>query len=86
METSQVLAAETVSFTIPKLKESTTYTIGMSAMVGGREGGPTLLTAKTCEYGTAGWGQEHLHISARGHLFLGALMGCEDGKRSIIGC
>lgn len=51
METSQVLAAETVSFTIPKLKESTTYTIGMSAMVGGREGGPTLLTAKTCGRG-----------------------------------
>ncbi|PKK22055.1 collagen alpha-1(VII) chain [Columba livia] len=51
LETSQVLAAETVSFTIPKLKESTTYTIGMSAMVGGREGGPTLLTAKTCVCG-----------------------------------
>ncbi|XP_009881324.1 PREDICTED: collagen alpha-1(XIV) chain-like [Charadrius vociferus] len=47
LETSQVVAAETVSFTIPKLKESTTYTICMSAMIGGREGSPTLLTAKT---------------------------------------
>ncbi|KAM6146566.1 uncharacterized protein FYN12_014259 [Phoenicopterus ruber ruber] len=49
LETSQVVAAETVSFTIPKLKESTTYTICMSAMIGGREGSPTLLTAKTLD-------------------------------------
>jgi len=54
LETSQLVAAETVSFTIPKLKESTTYTICMSAMIGGREGSPTLLTAKTCEYRTTG--------------------------------
>ncbi|XP_010186148.1 PREDICTED: collagen alpha-1(XIV) chain-like, partial [Mesitornis unicolor] len=47
LETSQVVPAETVSFTIPKLKGSTTYTICMSAMIGGREGSPTLLTAKT---------------------------------------
>ncbi|CAN0017630.1 unnamed protein product [Bubo scandiacus] len=49
LETSQLVAAETVSFTIPKLKESTTYTICMSAMIGGREGSPTLLTAKTLD-------------------------------------
>ncbi|NXJ66002.1 CO7A1 protein, partial [Rostratula benghalensis] len=49
LETSQVVAAETVSFTIPKLKESTTYTICMSAMIGGQEGSPTLLTAKTLD-------------------------------------
>lgn len=64
LETSQLVAAETNSFTIPKLKESTTYTICMSAVIRGKEGSPTLLTAKTCEYGTTGWGQEHLsHIS-----------------------
>ncbi|XP_076202088.1 uncharacterized protein LOC143163974 [Aptenodytes patagonicus] len=50
LETSQVVAAETVSFMIPKLKESTTYTICMSAMIGGREGSPTLLTAKTLDF------------------------------------
>ncbi|NWU70126.1 COCA1 protein, partial [Pterocles burchelli] len=49
LETSRVVTAETVSFTIPKLKESTTYTICMSAMIGGREGSPTLLTAKTLD-------------------------------------
>ncbi|KAM6089735.1 uncharacterized protein LJ206_004050 [Theristicus caerulescens] len=49
LETSQVVAADAVSFTIPKLKESTTYTICMSAMIGGREGSPTLLTAKTLD-------------------------------------
>ncbi|XP_063179791.1 collagen alpha-1(VII) chain-like [Chroicocephalus ridibundus] len=49
LETSRVVAAETVSFTIPKLKESTTYTICMSAMIGGQEGSPTLLTAKTLD-------------------------------------
>ncbi|KAM6137711.1 uncharacterized protein FYW35_014140 [Pterocles gutturalis] len=49
LETSRVVTAETVSFTIPKLKESTTYTICMSAMTGGQEGSPTLLTAKTLD-------------------------------------
>ncbi|KAM6384248.1 uncharacterized protein FN964_009897 [Alca torda] len=49
LETSQVVAAEAVSFTIPKLKGSTTYTICMSAMIGSREGSPTLLTAKTLD-------------------------------------
>ncbi|XP_062436150.1 collagen alpha-1(VII) chain-like isoform X7 [Rhea pennata] len=49
LETSQLVAAETLSFTIPKLKESTTYTICVSAMIEGREGSPTLLTAKTLD-------------------------------------
>lgn len=84
METSQLVAAETVSFTIPRLKESTTYTICVSAMIRDREGSPTLLTAKTCEYRTAGGGQEHLHISAGGCPFLGAVMGGEGGRRAIL--
>ncbi|NXX95257.1 CO7A1 protein, partial [Centropus bengalensis] len=49
LETSWVVAAETASFTIPRLKESTTYTIRMSAMIGGRKGNSTLLTAKTLD-------------------------------------
>ncbi|XP_069706150.1 collagen alpha-1(VII) chain-like [Phaenicophaeus curvirostris] len=49
LETSQVVAAETVSFTIPKLKGSTSYTIRVSAIIGEREGSPTLLTAKTLD-------------------------------------
>ncbi|NXN34947.1 CO7A1 protein, partial [Rhinoptilus africanus] len=49
LKTSQVVAADTVSFTIPKLKESTVYTICMSAMIGGQEGSPILLTAKTLD-------------------------------------
>jgi len=51
LETSQLVGAESNSFTISNLKESTTYTIGVSAVIGGQEGNPTLLTAKTCEYG-----------------------------------
>nr|XP_009677636.1 PREDICTED: collagen alpha-1(VII) chain-like [Struthio camelus australis] len=49
LEISQLVAAETVSFTIPKLKESTTYTICVSAVIEGQEGSPTLLTAKTLD-------------------------------------
>ncbi|XP_056195696.1 collagen alpha-1(VII) chain-like [Falco biarmicus] len=49
LETSQLVAAETDSFMISKLKESTTYTICMSAMIRGRKGSPTLLTAKTLD-------------------------------------
>ncbi|XP_049669708.1 collagen alpha-1(VII) chain-like [Accipiter gentilis] len=49
LETSQLVAAETVTFTIPRLKESTTYTICVSAMIRDREGSPTLLTAKTLD-------------------------------------
>ncbi|NXR05964.1 CO7A1 protein, partial [Semnornis frantzii] len=49
LETSQLIGAETVSFTVPRLKESTTYTISMSAMMGEQEGSPTLLTATTLD-------------------------------------
>uniref|UniRef100_A0A669QI24 Collagen type XIV alpha 1 chain n=1 Tax=Phasianus colchicus TaxID=9054 RepID=A0A669QI24_PHACC len=49
LETSQLVGAESNSFTIPKLKESTTYTIAVSAVIGGQEGNPTLLTAKTLD-------------------------------------
>ncbi|KAM6292589.1 uncharacterized protein LJ264_013139 [Porphyrio hochstetteri] len=49
LESSQLIAAEAISFTIPKLKESTTYTICMSAMIRGQEGSPTVLTAKTLD-------------------------------------
>ncbi|XP_025008919.2 collagen alpha-1(VII) chain isoform X2 [Gallus gallus] len=49
LETSQLVGAESNSFTISNLKESTTYTIGVSAVIGGQEGNPTLLTAKTLD-------------------------------------
>ncbi|NWI19216.1 CO7A1 protein, partial [Crypturellus soui] len=49
LETSQLVAAETVSYTIPKLKESTSYTISVSGIIEGREGSPMLLTAKTLD-------------------------------------
>lgn len=50
LETSQLVEAETISFMIPRLKEGTTYTVCVSAVIGGQEGSPTLLIAKTCEY------------------------------------
>uniref|UniRef100_A0A8B9V4D6 Collagen alpha-1(VII) chain n=1 Tax=Anas zonorhyncha TaxID=75864 RepID=A0A8B9V4D6_9AVES len=49
LETSQLVEAETISFTIPRLKEGTTYTVCVSAVIGGQEGSPTLLTAKTLD-------------------------------------
>ncbi|KAM8820166.1 uncharacterized protein ACNFOS_001765 [Eudromia elegans] len=49
LETSQLVAAETVSYTIRKLKESTTYTISVSAVIEGREGSPVFLTTKTLD-------------------------------------
>lgn len=51
---------------------------------GGTGGRPHTPHSQNLWYGTAGWGQEHLHVSARGHLFLGALMGCEGGKKAIL--
>ncbi|XP_062348521.1 collagen alpha-1(VII) chain-like [Cinclus cinclus] len=48
-ESSQLVPAEAVSFTIPKLKENTTYTISVSAVGKGQEGNPTVLTAKTLD-------------------------------------
>nr|XP_047918612.1 collagen alpha-1(VII) chain-like isoform X3 [Anser cygnoides] len=49
LETSQLVEAETISFTIPRLKEGTTYTVCVSAVIGGQEGSPTILTAKTLD-------------------------------------
>ncbi|XP_027488457.1 collagen alpha-1(VII) chain-like, partial [Corapipo altera] len=54
LESSQLVGAEAASFTIPELKEGTSYTIHVSGMIRGREGTPVVLTAKTCEYGTVG--------------------------------
>ncbi|XP_029766678.1 collagen alpha-1(XIV) chain-like [Terrapene carolina triunguis] len=47
LETSQIVPAEIIFFTIIKLQESTTYTIRVSSMIREREGSPVLLTAKT---------------------------------------
>ncbi|KAH1187770.1 hypothetical protein KIL84_020519, partial [Mauremys mutica] len=47
LETSQIVPAEIIFFTITKLQESTTYTIRVSSMIQKREGSPVLLTAKT---------------------------------------
>ncbi|XP_065408801.1 collagen alpha-1(VII) chain-like isoform X5 [Chrysemys picta bellii] len=47
LETSQIVPAEIIFFTITKLQESTTYTIRVSSMIREREGSPVLLTAKT---------------------------------------
>ncbi|CAN8210468.1 unnamed protein product [Coccothraustes coccothraustes] len=46
-ESSQLVPAEAVSFTIPKLRDNTTYAISVSAVGKGQEGNPTVLTAKT---------------------------------------
>ncbi|XP_038009527.1 collagen alpha-1(VII) chain-like [Motacilla alba alba] len=48
-ESSQLVPAEAVSFTIPKLKDNTTYTVSVSAVGKGQEGNPTVLTAKTLD-------------------------------------
>ncbi|XP_041907901.1 collagen alpha-1(VII) chain-like isoform X1 [Corvus kubaryi] len=48
-ESSQLVPAEAVAFTIPKLKDNTTYTISVSAVGRGQEGNPTVLTAKTLD-------------------------------------
>ncbi|XP_038010371.1 collagen alpha-1(VII) chain-like [Motacilla alba alba] len=48
-ESSQLVPAEAASFTIPKLKDNTTYTISVSAVGKGQEGNPTVLTAKTLD-------------------------------------
>ncbi|TRZ08436.1 hypothetical protein HGM15179_018672, partial [Zosterops borbonicus] len=49
-ESSQLMPAEADSFTIPKLKDNTTYTISVSALGQGQEGEPTVLTAKTSDF------------------------------------
>ncbi|NXB52826.1 CO7A1 protein, partial [Leucopsar rothschildi] len=48
-ESSQLVPAEAVSFTIPKLKDNTTYTISVCAVAKGQEGNPTVLKAKTSD-------------------------------------
>ncbi|XP_059327721.1 collagen alpha-1(VII) chain-like [Ammospiza nelsoni] len=48
-ESSQLLPAEAVPFTIPKLRDNTTYTISVSAVGKGQQGNPTVLTAKTLD-------------------------------------
>uniref|UniRef100_A0A8C3NDV7 Uncharacterized protein n=1 Tax=Geospiza parvula TaxID=87175 RepID=A0A8C3NDV7_GEOPR len=48
-ESSQLVPAEAVSFTIPKLRDNSTYTISVCAVGKGQEGNPTVLTAKTLD-------------------------------------
>ncbi|XP_050841359.1 LOW QUALITY PROTEIN: collagen alpha-1(VII) chain-like [Serinus canaria] len=48
-ESSQLVPAEAVSFTIPKLKDNTTYAISVSAVGEGQEGNPTVLRATTLD-------------------------------------
>ncbi|XP_034146016.1 collagen alpha-1(VII) chain isoform X2 [Esox lucius] len=48
-EKSQLVSSSTSSFTIPKLQESSAYKIQVSSMVGGREGSPVLVTARTLD-------------------------------------
>ncbi|CAM4481589.1 unnamed protein product [Lepidochelys olivacea] len=50
LETSRIVPAEIIFFTITKLQESTTYTIRVSSMIQKREGSPVLLSAKTLGY------------------------------------
>lgn len=46
---SKIVSADASFFTVPDLKESATYNIYVSSMIGNREGSSVLLTAKTCE-------------------------------------
>ncbi|KAG8440073.1 hypothetical protein GDO86_006026 [Hymenochirus boettgeri] len=46
---SKIVSGDTSFFTIPDLKESSTYTIYVSSMIGNREGSSVLLTAKTLD-------------------------------------
>ncbi|XP_052327716.1 collagen alpha-1(VII) chain-like [Oncorhynchus keta] len=48
-EKSQLVSSSTTSFTIPKLQESSAYKIQVASMVGGREGSPFLVTARTLD-------------------------------------
>ncbi|XP_033370554.1 collagen alpha-1(VII) chain-like isoform X4 [Parus major] len=49
-ESSQLVPADATSFAIPKLKDNTTYSISVSAVGKGREGKPTVLTARTLDF------------------------------------
>ncbi|XP_044133070.1 LOW QUALITY PROTEIN: collagen alpha-1(VII) chain-like [Bufo gargarizans] len=46
---SKIVSTDSSFFSIPDLKESTTYNIYVSSIVGNREGSPVLLTAKTLD-------------------------------------
>ncbi|XP_018421701.1 PREDICTED: collagen alpha-1(VII) chain-like [Nanorana parkeri] len=46
---SKIVSADASFFNIPDLKESATYNIYVSSIVGNREGSPVLLTAKTLD-------------------------------------
>ncbi|KAG8543028.1 hypothetical protein GDO81_025571, partial [Engystomops pustulosus] len=46
---SKIVSADSSFFSIPDLKESSTYNIYVSSIVGNREGSPVLLTAKTLD-------------------------------------
>ncbi|KAM5172043.1 uncharacterized protein ACMZJ9_004893 [Mantella aurantiaca] len=46
---SKIVSADTSFFTIPDLKESATYNIHVSSIIGNREGSPVLITAKTLD-------------------------------------
>ncbi|KAL0963044.1 hypothetical protein UPYG_G00348970 [Umbra pygmaea] len=48
-EKSQLVSSATSSFTIPKLQESSAYKVQVASMVGGREGSPVLITARTLD-------------------------------------
>ncbi|XP_075131960.1 uncharacterized protein LOC142204542 [Leptodactylus fuscus] len=46
---SKIVSADSSFFSIPDLKESATYNIYVSSIIGNREGSPVLLTAKTLD-------------------------------------
>ncbi|XP_045081348.1 collagen alpha-1(VII) chain-like [Coregonus clupeaformis] len=48
-EKSQLVSSSTTAFTIPKLQESSAYKIQVASLVGGREGSPFLVTARTLD-------------------------------------
>ena len=48
-EKHQLVSSSSTTFTIPNLQESSAYKILVSSMVGGREGSPAVVTARTCE-------------------------------------
>ncbi|XP_067111043.1 collagen alpha-1(VII) chain [Osmerus mordax] len=48
-EKHQLVSSSSTTFTIPNLQESSAYKILVSSMVGGREGSPALVTARTLD-------------------------------------
>lgn len=45
-----MVPAASTSFTMDNLQESSAYKIQVSPMIGGREGSPVLVTARTCGF------------------------------------